>query len=188
MMLRRTRTLRNHPGGFMRKTRVSFLLGCCLFAVAALAWAQAVRKPGLWEMTAVMTWQQSPMPAGMTMPAGMKNPFSGTTTTTQVCLTQAQIDKYGAPMPQSRKDCQITNVVLKATGMSAEMVCSGQMNGKATLESSWPGGDQAKGKVHFVGTMQSGKGTMPVEWTVNSTSVYKGPDCGSVKPQPMPSN
>jgi hypothetical protein len=170
----------------MRKTRVSFLLGCCLFAVVALAWAQAVRKPGLWEMTANMTWQQSPMPPGMTMPAGMKNPFSGTTTTTQSCLTQAQIDKYGAPMPQSRSGCQIANVVLKTSSMTADWVCNGQMNGKGSLESAWPDGNVAKGKVHFVGTMQSGKGTMPVEFTINSTSIYKGPDCGSVKP--MPSN
>ncbi len=172
----------------MRKTRVSFLLGCCLFAVVALAWAQAVRKPGLWEMTAVMTWQQSPMPVGMTMPAGMKNPFSGTTTTTQVCLTQAQIDKFGAPMPQSKNGCQITNVVMSASSMTADMVCSGQMNGKAAIESSWVIGNAAKGKVHFVGTVQSGKGAMPVEYTIDSTSVYKGADCGSVKPQPLPSN
>ena len=35
------------------------------------------------------------MPDGMTMPGGGPH-------TTQVCLTQAMIDKYGAPMPQSR--------------------------------------------------------------------------------------
>jgi hypothetical protein len=124
----------------------------------------------------------------MTLPAGVASPFSGSTTTTQVCLTQAQIDKYGAPMPQTRSGCQITNVVLKSSSMSADWVCNGQMNGKGSLESSWPDGVTAKGKVHFVGAMQSGKGSMPVEFTVNSTSVYKGPDCGSVKPQAMPSN
>jgi hypothetical protein len=172
----------------MRKTRVSILLGCCLFAVAALAWAQAVRKPGLWEMTTTMTWQKSPMPAGMTMPAGMKSPFSGTTTTTQVCLTQAMIDKYGAPVPQSNKACKITNVVMKTGSMTADMVCSGPMNGEGTLESSWSGDSTAKGKMHFTGTMQSGPNAMPVEWTSESTSTYKGADCGSVKPMTVPNN
>jgi hypothetical protein len=171
----------------MRKTRVWITLGCCLFAVTALAWAQGGQKPGLSEITSTMTWQKSPMPAmpaGVTMPAGMKMPFGPTTTTTQVCLTQAQIDKYGAPVAQSNKDCQITNIVKGATSMTADMVCSGKMNGKGELEASWPSGSASKGKMHFNGAMQSGKDSIPVEWTVEYTSVYKGPDCGSVKPMP----
>jgi hypothetical protein len=107
--------------------------------------------------------------------------------TVQVCLTQAMIDKYGAPVSQSR-DCQISNVMMKPTGMTAEMVCTGKMSGHGEIESSWTDGNVAKGKVHFVGTMGAGPNSMPVEWTVASTSVYKGPDCGSVKPMPMPDN
>lgn len=170
----------------MRKTRVWITLSCCLFAVAIFAWAQAARKPGLWEMTSTMTWQQSPMPPGMQAPPG--SPFGGGPRTTQVCLTQAMIDKYGAPMPSSRGDCQIANVVLKATGMTADWICSGRMAGKGTLESSWAIPGHAVGKVHFVGTLQMGQGSRPVEWTINSSSVYKGPDCGDVQPAPMPSD
>ena len=170
----------------MHKARVWITMSCCLFALAVFAWAQAVRKPGLWEMTATMTWQKSPMPAGMTMPAGMKNPFSGTTTTTQVCLTQEMINKYGAPISQNQRDCKITNVVLHSMSMTADMVCSGKMNGKGEMSSSWSDGNVANGKAHFAGTMQGGPNTTPVEWTVISKSVYKGPDCGSVKPMAMP--
>jgi hypothetical protein len=36
------------------------------------------------------------------------------------------------------------------------------------------------------GTMQMGQNSHPVDMTVNSTSVYKGADCGSVKPFAMP--
>jgi hypothetical protein len=179
----------------MSKTRVWITLGCCLFAVAIFAWAQSNRKPGLWEMTSNMTWQQSPMPAmpnmpqGMTMPAGANNPFAGGPRTTQVCLTQAMIDKYGAPMPQSRNnECQISNVQLHANGMSADWVCTGRMAGKGSLESSWTDPDHAKGKVHFVGTMQMGPNSKPIEYTIETSSDYKGPDCGSVKPLPMPNN
>jgi hypothetical protein len=155
-----------------------------LFALAIVALAQAVRKPGLWEMTSTMTYQQSPFPPGMPASAlaAMSAPH-----TTQVCLTQAMIDKYGAPVSQNR-DCQITNVVMKPTGMTAEMVCTGRMSGHGEMESSWTDGNVAKGKVHFIGTMVSGPNSMPVEWTIMSTSVYKGPDCGSVKPMPMPAN
>jgi hypothetical protein len=169
----------------MRKTRVWITLGCCLFAVVVLAWAQSTRKPGLWEMTSTMTWQQSPLPPGMQPPPG--SPFAPTPHTTQVCLTQAMIDKYGAPMPQSR-DCQISNVVIKATSMSADWVCSGRMTGKGTLESSWADPNHAVGKVHFVSTIQMGPNAKTVEYTIESSSVYKGPDCGDVKPAAMPNN
>jgi hypothetical protein len=181
-------SLRNRSGGIMRKIRVWVTLGCCLFAVAAVIWAQALRKAGLWEMTANMTWQQSPLPPGVNLPPGMKSPFSGNTTTTQVCLSQQMIDKYGAPMPQSHNDCQITNVVMKSNSMTADMVCSGKTNGRGTIESSWTDGNHARGKVHFAGTMQMGPNTTPIEWSVESTSVFKGSDCGSVKPLPMPNN
>ncbi len=87
----------------MSKTRVWITLVCCLFTVASVAGAQT-RKPGLWETTTTMTFQQSPMPPGMQAPPG--SPFGGGPRTTQVCLTQAMIDKYGAPMPTSRGDCQ----------------------------------------------------------------------------------
>jgi len=169
----------------MRKSSTLILFSCCLFAVAAFALAQAARKPGLWEMTTTMTWQKSPMPAGITMPAGMKSPFSGTTINSQVCLTQEMIDKYGAPMSQN-KDCQVTNISMKASSMTADMVCSGRMNGKGTVEASWADSDHAKSKVHFEGVMQAGPNSMPVEWTSESTSLFKGSDCGSVKPLPMP--
>jgi hypothetical protein len=164
----------------MRKTAVWIVLSCCLFAVAIVALAQAVRKPGLWEMTSSMTYQQSPFPPGMPASAlaAMSAPH-----TVQVCLTQAMIDKYGAPVSQSR-DCQISNIVMKPNGMTAEMVCTGKMSGHGEMESSWTDSNVAKSKVHFVGTMGAGPNSMPVEWTVASTSVYKGPDCGSVKPMP----
>ena len=63
----------------MRKMQASIVPGICFFALALFA--QSNRKPGLWEMTTNMTWQQSPMPPGMTMPGGGPH-------TTQMCLTQ----------------------------------------------------------------------------------------------------
>jgi hypothetical protein len=173
----------------MHKNRVWITVCICLFAVTITASAQATRKPGLWEMTTNMSWQQSPLPPGVTMPAGMNSPFSGMTTTTQTCLTQAMINKYGAPMPQSRNnECQIANVSLHASSMTADWICSGRMAGKGTLESSWADPNHAIGKVHFNGVMQMGQNSRPIEYTINTSSVYKGPDCGSVAPPPMPQN
>jgi hypothetical protein len=167
----------------MPTTRCSIALLCCLFATAAFGHAQT-RKAGLWEMTTTMTWQQSPLPAGS--PAASPNsPFAGGPKTTMICLTQEQIDRFGAIVPSSRT-CQISNVVKSSNGMSADWLCTGMMSGKGSLESSWSEDGHAKGKVHFTGALQAGPASMPIEWTAVSTSVFKGADCGAVKPIALP--
>ena len=164
--------------GIMRRTRISITLICCLFAMTALALAQG-RKTGLWDLTTTTTWQQSPFPAGT--PA---SPATEATHTTPVCFTQQQMDKYSAIIPPIN-DCSVTNLVKKSNGMTADLVCTGKMSGKASLESSWSDGEHATGKVHFVGSMQVGSSSKPIEWTSASSSVYKSADCGSVKPYPL---
>ncbi|HVU48542.1 MAG TPA: DUF3617 domain-containing protein [Terracidiphilus sp.] len=155
-------------------------------ALGTMAWGQAGRKPGLYEVTTTMSWQQSPFPQGMQLPPQAAAAFGGGPRTTQMCLTQEMIDRYGAPMPQSRGECTIANISKTLDSMTAEMVCTGHFSGKGTIESHWSMDGTSKGKVHFVGSMQMGPNPTPIEWTAESTSVYKGPDCGDVKPLPMP--
>jgi hypothetical protein len=170
----------------MRKSRVWITLSCCTIALAVLTWAQVTRKLGLWETTSTMTWQQSPMPAGMQTPA--ESAFGGGPRTTQVCVTQAQIDKYGGPPPSTRGDCQMTGIQLSPTGMTATLGCSGRMAGNRNVEATWTDSEHAKSKIHFTGTMSMGQNSTPIEWTMVATSVFKGADCGSVQPVPIPSN
>jgi hypothetical protein len=93
------------------------------------------------------------------------------------------IDKYGGPSPApARGDCQVTNVAMSPTGMTAAMACTGQMTGSGTVEATWPDATSSQTKVHFTGTMQMGPRSAPVEWTMKATSSYKGADCGSVRP------
>jgi hypothetical protein len=163
----------------MRKTPVLITL-MCFVVLTANAWAQSMQRPGLWEMTSTMSWQKSPMPGGMTMPGSGPH-------TTQVCLTQEMIDKYGTPPPQSRNNqCQMSNIVKKGNGMSADWVCSGPMAGKGTVEATFTDPDHSTSKVHFLGSMQAGPNAMPIEYTIDSASVFKGADCGSVKPIVIP--
>jgi hypothetical protein len=170
----------------MRNIRTGMFLCCLLLIATILAWAQG-RKPGLWEITSTVTLQQSPFPPGMQMPAS--SPLAAGPHVAQVCLTQAMIDKYGAPLPQSQSsDCSFTNVNKTDHGMSADMVCSGRMTGKGTVESSWPDAEHAKGTTHFTGTVTTRNGSAPLEWTRDSTSVFKSADCGDVKPSPMPAD
>lgn len=145
----------------MATTRTRIALMFCLCGLAIVASAQA-RKAGLWTNTTIVTTS-----------AGALAPH-----TTELCLTQALLDKFGAPLPKLNGNCRITRLDKKADSVSAEMVCTGATVGKATMQST---SDHATGSIHFVGT-----GPQPTEWTSNSTSAFKSADCGSVKPFPIP--
>ncbi|HEX8711266.1 MAG TPA: DUF3617 family protein [Terracidiphilus sp.] len=162
----------------MRIQRNVLLVGVCGLAVGLLAWAQG-RKAGLWEVISTMSWQQSGFPAGMAAP--MNRPH-----TMRVCVSQEQIDKYGTVPPQTRGDCQVANIVRKPNGMTAKMVCTGPLAGKGDIESSWTDDSHSTSRSHFLGTMRMGQDSRPIEWTLESTFVYKGPDCGNVKPIETP--
>ncbi len=159
------------------RNRNRLALGCGFLALALLLWGQT-RKAGLWELTTVQTWLQAP--------AAMRDSTaaSGGKRTTDVCLTQEMIDKYGAIVPQIR-GCQITNIVKTGNKMNADMVCTGAMTGKGTLESAAIDSEHAKGKVHFTGSIQAGSNSVPVEWTTYSSGTFKSADCGDVKTHPV---
>jgi Protein of unknown function (DUF3617) len=166
----------------MRMTSTWIASVCLGFAAALLAVAQAGRQPGLWEVTSKMTWQESPFPGGPGGGPGGGAAVSPAPHLTQVCLTQAMIEKYGGPIPQTH-ECKVVNINKTATSMTADWICSGHMSGKGTIEYSWADGNRTTGKIHFAGTMQMGQsGSRPVEWTNQMTSVYRGADCGSIKP------
>jgi hypothetical protein len=161
----------------MRKTRVWSTLGCCLLALATVVWAQN-RKAGLWEMTTTI---HAPQP----QPGSLAGPTNTAPQTTQVCLSQALIDRFGAPLPVGGENCKVTSLHKNANSMTAEIVCSGHMSMKETVESTWTA-DHATGSVHYSGSMLTGGGTRTVDWTSETTSVLKSADCGSVKPYAMP--
>ena len=177
----------------MSKTRVCMLFCCCVLALAAFAQAQSGRKPGLYEVTSQMNMggagapQMPQLPPGVQLPAGMASPYAPHTT--QVCVTQAMIDKYGGPSPAPQQgQCRVTDVSMKSNGMTAKIICTGQMNTTGIVETTWTDPNSSKTKMHMTGTMQMGQNSRPIDMTSQSTSVYKGPDCGSVKPPPMPAS
>ncbi len=172
----------------MNKTPMRMVLAFCLWAVSLAALAQTMLKPGLWEMTSTLTWQKTPLPPGVALPPGFPNPFQPVTRTTPVCMTQQAIDQFGAPFAyaQGHENCTVTKILHQRSGLTGEMTCSGAINGHGTITSTWPTGVAAHGTAHFTGTMQMGPNTVPVEYTVESTSTYQGADCGGVAPLSLP--
>jgi hypothetical protein len=152
----------------MRNLKNCAKLICFLFAAAGAGGQN--RKPGLYDVT-ITTTTVSPSPN--TYPPR----------TIQACLTQEMIEKYGAIVPEFLSNpCQLTNIVKKPGGMSADMVCSGRMTGKGTLAVNWTDGEHSKGNLHFSGSMLPGDREIKIEWTAVTVSAYKGPDCGDLKP------
>lgn len=176
----------------MNKIRVWTVVGCCGIALAALAWSQSQRKAGLWEVTTQMNMAGAPqmpqLPPGTQLPPGMQMPASPFAPhTSQVCVTQAMIDKYGSPYSNPpRGDCKVTNVSMRPDGMSATISCTGQMNATGTVQATFVDANTTTMTMHITGTMQMGPNSRPLDMTVQSTSKYKGADCGSVQPLAMP--
>jgi len=154
----------------MSKTRIWMVVGCCLIAMAASA--QGQRKAGLWEVTSQMSM------------SGMPNMPQMGGRTQEVCVTQAMIDKYGGPYsnPQNAQ-CQVTNVSLTPTGMSADLSCTGRMSMTGTVKTTFVDANTTKTTMLMNMSMPNGQ---PMTMTMNATSTYKGADCGSVQPLAMP--
>jgi len=154
----------------MSRIRILAMVGCCLLATAGVA--QGQRKAGLWEVTSSMSMNGNSMP-------GMGSQ------THDVCVTQAMIDKYGGPYsnPQTGQ-CQVTNVSLTTSGMTANISCSGRMNATGTVQTTFVDANTTKTTVQISATMGN---SQAMNMTMQSTATYKGPDCGSVQPLAMPS-
>jgi Protein of unknown function (DUF3617) len=152
------------------------VVSLCLIGATSAAGAQE-RKPGLYDVTFTTT-TVSPSPA-VYPPRTM-----------QVCLTQQMIDKFGAIVPDNLTHiCQLANVDKKPGGMTADLVCSGPLTGKGTLEVNWTDGEHTKGNIHFSGSMHPGDKEIKIEWSTATSSVYKSPDCAAPKttvPVPAP--
>jgi hypothetical protein len=156
----------------MRTIERSVLLVSLL--ASALAASPQDRKAGLYELTMVTT---TISPSATTYPPR----------TMQACLTQEMIDKYGTIVPETpTRACQFVNIVKKTGGMTADFACSGPINGSGKLEVNWSDSEHAKGNLHFSGTIRPGDNEIKIEWSAATSSVYKGPDCGSTKPAPPP--
>lgn len=169
----------------MLKSRVWMTWGCCLLAASGFASAQS-RKAGLWEVTSKTTIQQ---PGSGT--AAATGTASADQTADQpggipVCYSQAMVDTYGIVLPPSLRDCDIFNVVQTASRFTADMTCKGLYNGKGTIESTLTDPDHVVGKVQFASKPKDGAKQVSLHWVEDVSATFKGSDCGTVKPRPIP--
>jgi hypothetical protein len=164
----------------MQRSFISVGIASALLLAPGAAWA-AHGKPGLWTVTSTIHMDKA-LPMSPQMAAAMKQrgvPMAGEPVTSQMCMTQAEVDADKPPRITTRQiDCDTKVLSQSASSMKSETICHGVMEGSGHAEISWRGAEHYTGSYSF-------KGTMHGQPNAISTS-YKGDwvkaDCGSVKP------
>jgi hypothetical protein len=169
-------------GNTMNRLPLSALIAASLVLVPAAAFA-AHGRVGLWTITSTMQMSNAPQipPEALAMMKARHLPIpnSGEPFTTQMCMTQEQVNADKPPAMNNRNESCDTKVLNQSPAlMEAEITCHGRMTGVGHLKISWRGSDHYEGMYNFKGTMQG----HPQEMTTHYTGDFVKTDCGSVKP------
>ena len=164
-------------------TRKIILLGCAMALASSGAALAGHGKAGLWNVTTSMTMpnmpQMTPEMMAMMKQRGVKMPGTGEPITSQVCMTQADVDSDIPPRTGGHEESCTNNITSKtATSISADMVCSGRMQGTGHLQVSYNGAEHYTGSYNFKGTAEG----HPADMTSNFKGDWVKADCGAVKP------
>ena len=166
--------------------RIWSTLGHYLLIGVVAAWAQETGKAGLWVIATTTEIQQQGETAGNFVARG-NNSAPAANGGVPVCLTPELLENYGVILPPSLRDCKLSKIVRGAGSFKADMTCKGGYNGFGSVESTWTDPDHVLGKVRFVSRTRESDNQRELTWTQESTAVFKGSDCGGVKPRVMPS-
>ena len=170
----------------MNRASLSALIASSLILVPAVAFA-AHGKVGLWNVTTTMQMSNAPQipPEALAM---MKErhlpiPGSGQPVTSQICMTQEQVNADKPPAMSNREESCDTKVLNQSPGlMEANVSCHGRMNGVGHIKVIWRGNEHYEGIYNFKGVMNG----QPHEMTTHYSGDYVKSDCGAVKPFVLP--
>jgi Protein of unknown function (DUF3617) len=162
------------------KNPLSLLAAMILLSSSGLALA-AHGKAGLWRVSTTMggmTMQMPPEAMAQMKAMNMKMPDSQTIVS-QMCMTQAEVDADKPPAMDKGNEHCTTNVTSKsASSMTADSVCTGQMQGTGHVQISYTGDTQYAGSYSFKGTSEG----HPVSMSSSFKGEWLKADCGAVKP------
>jgi hypothetical protein len=169
-------------GNVMDRSSLSALIAASLVLAPAAAFA-AHGRAGLWNVTTTMQMSNMPQipPEALAMMKArhMPIPGSGEPTTTQMCMTQDQVNADKPPAMSNRDESCDTRLLNQSPGMmEAEVTCHGRMNGVGHMKVSWRGNEHYEGVYNFKGAMEG----RPQEMTTHYSGDFVKADCGSVRP------
>jgi Protein of unknown function (DUF3617) len=171
-------------GNFMDRSPLSILIAASLLLVPAAALA-AHGRAGLWTVTSSMQMANMPQipPEAMAMMKERHMPIPGEPMTTQICMTQDQVNADKPPAMSNRDESCDTKVLnLSPAMMEAQVTCHGHMEGVGHVKVSWRGNEHYEGTYNFKGTMEG----RPQEMSSHYSGDFVKSDCGSVRPFTQP--
>jgi len=160
------------------------LVGAAAVAVVVTSSALAAHgKVGLWQAN-IQTSGLPGMPSMANLPPevaaqmkarGITMGAGGTTITTKFCMTAAQVasDK---PITSQNNSCTTQNVKIQGNTMSADVICTGQMNSRGHIVATWSSLEHYSA-VQNMDMVQQGQ---TVHTTMNINAQWLSPNCGSV--------
>ncbi len=153
-------------------------LGVVVLPNAALA---AHGKAGLWEITAQismpnMAAMMSPEQMARMQAMGVHMPMNSSSTT-QYCRTAAQVAQDTPPPTRSSRDCTMSNVKFSGQTYSADMTCTGQMQGTGHYSVTFDGDEHFSGNTSFTGTANG----HPANMSNSFEGKWISADCGTAK-------
>ncbi|MGH6876045.1 MAG: DUF3617 domain-containing protein [Rhizomicrobium sp.] len=138
-------------------------------------------KPGLWEITTRMnmpgmTAQIPPEALACMRAMGVQMPDSRSFTT-QHCMTPEEVAADKPPPMRNNKYCTMNNSRFGAHSFTADMTCSGEMQGQGHVSVTYDGDEHYSGNYTFTGSAQG----HPQNMTTSFEGKWISADCGSVK-------
>lgn len=138
-------------------------------------------KVGLWDVTTHMNMPNMsaniPPEALARMKAmGMSMPDSQSYSS-QICMTAAEVAQDRPPTTRSTKDCTMSNIKHDGHTYSADMTCSGDMQGTGHYEATYDSDEHYSGSFSFSGTAHG----HPSNTTFSFDGKWISADCGGLK-------
>jgi hypothetical protein len=166
----------------MHRASLSVVVAAGLVLVPAAAFA-AHGRPGLWTVTSTIQMSTAPQipPQALAMMKArhMPIPNSGEPTSTQICMTQEQVNADKPPAMSNREESCDSKLLNQTPAlMEAQITCHGRMEGVGHVKVSWRGTDHYEGIYSFKGTMEG----RPQEMSTHYVGDFVKPDCGAVRP------
>jgi hypothetical protein len=166
------------------RSLICTLMGSALILIPAAAMA-AHGKAGLWTVTSTMDMKGMPAmpPEAMAMMKERHMPMPGQPFTTQMCMTQEQVNADKPPAIRNDAVSCDTKVISQSPGaMHTQVTCHGRVNGTGDMQISWRGNEHYEGTYNFKGDASG----HPQDMTTHYTGDFVKADCGSVKPYGPP--
>ena len=159
--------------------KLILLAAAAVLALPGAAWA-GHGKAGLWSVTSTtkMGLALPPDVAARMSQSGMAAPSSHTATS-QMCMSQAEVDASSAPhIDQESTGCVTKPTLVTPALIKASMTCTGRLKGQGQMQINYTGATRYSGSYDFKGTVEGN----PTQMSTTFKGQWLKADCGSVKP------